>query len=129
MSIMRISTIAAIIVLTGLAGFHLLLALGFPLGTASWGGKQRILPPGLRVASFASTGVIIFAILIVLEKSGLISILDSPVFIDYSTWALCALFGLSTIGNMASISRMEKKIMIPVASILFLAFFAIAVSS
>ncbi len=108
---MYITQVSAIVATTGFVGmtvFQLLLALGFPLGKASWGGKHKILPFRLRIANFVSTGVFVFATLIVLEKTEFITFLNNKSIVNYSTWGLAVLFGLSTIGNLASTSKIEK---------------------
>ncbi len=79
MNITQVLAIIASIGLIGLIGFQILLALGFPLGKASWGGKHVILPLKLRIASFISTGLLAFATLVVLEKANFISFLTIQV--------------------------------------------------
>jgi len=129
MPITQISAIVATVVFIGMGVFQLLLATGFPLGKAAWGGKYSKLPMKLRVASLISMGVFIFAALIVLEKTGFISIFDGHNIIDYIFWGITVLFGFSAAGNLASKSILEKRIMTPIALILFLSCLVIAVFS
>ncbi len=79
MTLDQIAAINAAVGFAGLAVFQLLLAMGLPLGGAAWGGKYIRLPNKLRIASLISMGVLVLASLIVLEKSGWIKILNSPI--------------------------------------------------
>ncbi len=129
MDILKVFSIIAIIGFAGIAVFQFLLALGFPLGRASWGGKYTALPVKLRIASFVSIGVLVFGILVILEKANFITLMNSPRLVSFSCWGLTILFGLSTIGNINSKSKLEKQIMTPIASILFLSCLAVSVLS
>lgn len=127
---MNITQILAIIATTGFVGmtvFQILLALGFPLGKLSWGGKYTILPFKFRIASFVSAGIFIFAAFIVLEKTEFILFFNNKNLVNYSLWGLTIIFGLSTIGNLTSKSNIEKQIMTPVALTLFLSCLLIAI--
>jgi hypothetical protein len=129
---MHLSQIFAIIAgfgFIGLTVFQILLVLGFPLGKASWGGKHLILPLKLRIASSVSIGLLVFATLVVLEKTKFIAVFKNPSFVSYSIWGLTALFGLSTFGNISSSSKIEKLIMIPTALVLFLSCLVISLFS
>jgi hypothetical protein len=119
MTLVQIATPIATIGFSGMAIFQLLLALGLPLGKAAWGGKYRIVPSRLRIASLISAVIFIIGVLVVLEKSGFITIFNSPNFVGYTIWGLTVLFGFSAASNLASTSKLEKRIMTPVALILF----------
>ena len=71
--ITQIAAIVAAIGFFGLLCFQILLALGFPLGKAAWGGKYKKLPPGFRIASLFSAGIMVFASIFVLEKAAMFS--------------------------------------------------------
>ena len=67
----RIAAIAAAVGFLGLAAFQGALALGAPLGRASWGGAyDGQLPMALRIASGVAVVVYVLAALIVLGRGG-----------------------------------------------------------
>ena len=106
--------------LSGLVIFQLLLAAGFPLGKWAWGGKHKKLPAGLRFASALSVPILLFGIIVLLEKAQLIHVFGKPQLVDYSIWLFAALFGLSILGNLNSESEAERKMGTPIA--LFLCY-------
>lgn len=110
----------AAVELLGLACFQAVLACGVPLGRLAWGGMHTRFPIGLRIASLASAAICALGALCVLERAGVVSIFDRPDAIRVVVWALTVLFGLSTIGNLASKSVWERRVMTPVAATLAL---------
>lgn len=101
--------------------FQVLLSMGFSLGDYAWGGKHKILPKKLRIASGVSAVVLLPAIvsLPVLEFSS-----SMPVAMNlYVVLTFTVLFLLSFIGNMASPNPKEKVIMIPLRSHFFCVIF------
>lgn len=65
------AALAAGVGFLGLAAFQAALALGAPLGRASWGGVyEGQLPRGLRIVSGVAVGVHALAALIVLGRGG-----------------------------------------------------------
>ena len=109
----------AYVLLGALAVFQIALAAGAPLGHLAWGGKYRVLPRGLRIASAVS--VLVYA-LFAWIISGAVSSLDR--FGDYipdkppGIWVLTAYFGLGVVVNLVSRSRPERLVMTPVAAVL-----------
>ena len=125
-----ISHIAAIVAVSGFAGmacFQILLALGLPLGMAAWGGRYRILPKGLRWASLGAVGIFIFGALCVLEKAQVVSVLNWADGAAVVVWVLAVFFSLNVLGNIFSKSKYERYIMTPVALILSLMCFIVAI--
>lgn len=118
-SITETAVVICIIIFSIMFMFQLLLAFGAPLGNLAWGGKYKILPLSLRIGSFISALIFVFAGIIMLEKANLISFINSPAFVSISIWFFAVLFGLSSLGNIMSKSRLEKRIMTPVALIIF----------
>jgi hypothetical protein len=92
----------------------------------AWGGKHKILPTSLRIASFFSAGILVLLSLIVLERAGLATILNHDGVVRYGTWVMAGFFALNTLGNITSKSKWEKMIMTPVSSSLCIFCFIIA---
>ena len=115
--------IAAVFVTVGffaLMCFQILLALGFPYGQAAWGGKHAILPPRLRIASLFSAGIFVVASIFVLERVDILSVFNHSTTVTIVVWFIVAFLGLNTLGNLASRSKLEKRIMTPISLILAL---------
>ena len=128
-TITQVAAWIATIGFVGMISFQTLLALGFPLGQVACGGKYKKLPPGLRIASFLSVGIYAFGSICVLERAGILSVLNRPNVVTYAVWILVALFGLSAIGNLSSSSKWEKRIMIPYSVTLSLMCLIVAITA
>lgn len=114
-----------IVISGGMAIFQILLAMGAPLGNLAWGGFYKKLPMKLRISSFFSAIIFLLIIITVAEKLNLLYSFNSPKIIQYLLWFFFILFSLSTIANIFSQSKMEKRIMLPIAIILALSFLMI----
>lgn len=106
---MEIAAIVATILLAGLLVFQLALAGGAPWGAASWGGRHAgVLPTHLRVASLVA-GVVVYPLV-------LVTVLDGADLLDLGwpnpgpvmMWVITAFFGLGTLMNLVSPSRIER---------------------
>ena len=100
--------------------FQMLLALGFPLGIAAWGGEHKVLPGKLRLASVVSA--LIFGVahtMLLVYLTGNRWLTDA-----YPLFAL--IFLLSTFANINSKSRWERRVMVPAAVILYLSFLVLS---
>ena len=113
----------------GLMCFQILLALGFPYGKAAWGGKYIKLPSRLRIASLFSAGVFVVASLFVLERADVLSVFNSSTITTIAVWILVAFLGLNTLGNFASKSKPEKRIMTPISLTLTLLCLIVAITA
>ncbi len=129
MTITQIASWITIFGFFGLMCFQILLALGFPFGEAAWGGKHRILPPIFRFASLFAAAIFVFVSIIVLEKAGISSVFNNSTVVTYGIWVFTAFFGLNTISNFMSRSKLEKRIMTPVSLTLSLLCLVVAITS
>ena len=101
------AAIAAGVGLGAIAVFQLAIALGAPLGEASWGGTHRgVLPPNLRAASAVAVLVWSFAALVSLGRAGLGPLSGS--WLDVAAWVVVGILALGAIMNAASSSRWER---------------------
>ena len=125
----QIAALTAAIGFFGIMCFQILLALGFPFGQAAWGGKYKRLPPGFRIASLFSAGIMAFASIIVLEKAAIFSAINNSTVVTTGVWIFTAFLGLNTISNFISRSKWEKRIMTPVSLILSLLCLTVALTS
>jgi hypothetical protein len=125
-----ISMILAIIVaiiFTGLALFQLLLVLGLPYGKLAFGGKYDKLPANLRINSLIAIGIFIFGIIIVLERSEIITIFTNIVVSGIAIWVYAGYLAFNTFLNLLSKSKSEKLIMTPISLLSSTCCFIIAI--
>jgi len=122
MNFIQIILLIAAVLTGALALFQLLLAAGLPLGRFAWGGQNIRLPKQLRIFSSISSILLVYASIVVLERSEIINIIDNKAIIAISSGIFVFIFGLSTLGNLTSKSKSEKKVMTPIAIYLVVAF-------
>jgi hypothetical protein len=115
--VIMVAAVVAYVLLAALAGFQIALAAGAPLGRLAWGGKNRVLPRGLRIGSVVS--VVLYALFAWLISAAVARATDVG---DYAAhpgiWILTAYFGIGVLANLASRSRPERFVMTPVAALL-----------
>ena len=106
---MELAAIVATTLLGILVVFQLALAGGAAWGAASWGGRHSgVLPTHLRVASLVA-GAVIYPLVI-------ITVLDGADLLDLgwpnpgplTMWVIAGFFGLGTLMNLVSPSRIER---------------------
>jgi hypothetical protein len=115
-----------VLVLAGMiAVLQLLLAAGLPLGEFAWGGRHRVLPPRLRLASLASIPVLALAAWVALARADMMPPGSDPIAIRLAVWAFAGFFALNTLANLMSESQTERYGMTPPALVLVLCFVAL----
>lgn len=115
------------LLLTALIIFQLFLAAGKPWGEYAWGGQYRVLPNSFRVGSVVSSIILVYAMLVMLNGTGLVHFLPEKLTHD-SLVVFFVLFGLSALGNSVSKSEKERKTMTFPAILLFLSVFTVMAS-
>ena len=85
-----------------------LVACGLPLGEFTMGGQHKILPKKFRVMAVISVAIQIFAMIIILQAGGFISLWLSFKVTKYICFFFAVYLFLNTIMNMISKSRKEK---------------------
>ena len=85
-----------------------LVACGLPLGEFTMGGQYKILPKKLRVVAVISVAIQIFAMIIILQAGGFISLWFPFKVTKYICFFFAVYLSLNTIMNMISKSRKEK---------------------
>ena len=107
--------------------FQIVLASGKPLGEYAWDGFNKELPDSLRKASSVSAIILIIGILSLLSLN-YISLIPEGVS-AYSVAGFALMFMFSILGNLKSVSKKEKILMIPASVVLFLCYFTAAYSA
>lgn len=96
--------------------------LGFPLGEFSMGGKYKIMPTKLRIATGISFLIQLFAIVVILQSGGFMALWFSEKITKYICFFFAGYLLLNTVMNLLSTSKKEKYFATPlsiVASICF----------
>ena len=109
-----------------IATMTILVACGLPLGEFTMGGQHKVLPKNLRVAAVISVAVQIFAMIIILQAGGFISLWFSFKVTKYICFFFAAYLSLNTIMNMISKSRKERFVMTPLSLIAGICFWITA---
>ena len=106
--------------------FQLALTLGAPWGEASMGGKFKgKYPPKMRVVSLVNSLVLVFLLLVVLIRSGVLY----PEFqtrTQFTFWFVLGFTALSTVMNWITPSKIEKYIWGPVTTLQLVCILVIA---
>jgi len=103
-----------------------LVACGLPLGEFTMGGQHKILPKKFRVMAVISVVIQIFAMIIILQAGGFISLWLPFTVTKYICLFFAAYLTLNTIMNMISKSKKEKYVMTPISLIAGICFWITA---
>ena len=104
------------------AMFQLALALGAPMGEYAFGGRNSGKLPTLFRALSAGSFLVLIAIAgHYLSVMGVLPSLLDAHGRAYSLWALTGFYALTLIGNLASKSKAERKMFVPITSAMFVA--------
>ena len=108
------SVIGAIIFIV-IAIMNVFVALGFPLGEFTMGGKYRILPKQLRIISVFNLVIQLFAIIIILQMGGYIRLWFSFKITKYICCFFAIYLSFNSIMNLFSKSKKERYVMTPLS--------------
>ena len=103
-----------------------LVACDLPLGEFTMGGQHKILPKKFRVMAVISVAIQVFAMVIILQAGGFISMWLSFKVTKYICFFFAVYLSLNTIMNMISKSRKEKYVMTPLSLIAGICFWITA---
>ena len=107
--------------------FQLLLAAGMPWGSAAMGGKYPgKLPPAMRVTALVQIVILLLFAFIVLSAAQ-ISFPEWTSFSASAVWFVVVFFVISTFLNLITRSVWERQIWAPVAVILLITSFIVAI--
>ncbi len=96
---------------------YVLLVLGLPLGEYAMGGKYRVLPSQMRVATAISVVIQLFAILVLLQLGEILSIGLPENIAKGVGYFFGAYLVLNTLMNAVSKSKKERLVMTPLSAI------------
>lgn len=123
----QLLAVLASVTLGILALLHVAMVFGAPFGRMAWGGKHRVLPARLRVASgFAVLGCIASSI-VMLSHVGLLSLVHGT-WLVVTSWAVCVYFAVGAVRNAVSKSKSERYTMSVVNLLLAVCALVVALS-
>ena len=115
-----------LLILFGLAIFQLMLIVGKPLGDFAWGGRYKVLPKKLRIASIFSIFLYSLFALFLASATGIIEIISSKPIINIGMWIFTTYFIFGVFMNAISRNKKERMMMTPVALCLAVIFCTIS---
>ncbi|MFP4548526.1 MAG: hypothetical protein ACLFQM_10365 [Fidelibacterota bacterium] len=113
----KIATYGLLIIFSITLVFHLLIVMGLLPCNMIWGGRLESRPQLLLFELFSIAVTLLF-FWVVLAKSELVRFSLSPGLSKGVLWAMVVLFALNTVGNLLSLSSLEKILFTPVTIIL-----------
>lgn len=113
------------LVLLALTIFQIALISGKPYGEYAWGGRHKVLPRNLRIGSVSSIVLYVLFGYLLLAGAGIVPTGLSESVITIGLAAVTGYAFLGVIINGISTSEKERKIMIPVSFVLFVAFLVV----
>ena len=125
-----LAAVVCVVLLLGLSVLQAGLVLGAPWGAVVLGGRHPgVLPPGLRLVSAVTLVGYLFGIAVVLGGQGAGPLAGwSDAVLTGILWALAAITALSALGNLAGGSRIEKRVMAPIALVMAACFAVLALA-
>jgi len=118
-----------LLILLGLTIFQILLIIGKPLGDYAWGGKYKILPKGLRIASVSSIGLYVLFAVFLVSTAGIANIITSQSALNTGMRIFTGYFSLGILLNAISRNKKERMVMTPVVTLLAIVFLLITLNS
>jgi hypothetical protein len=106
------------VVLAALAVFQVSLIAGAPLGEYAWGGRQKVLPPRLRVGSAVSVALYAVFALVALATARAVDLFPGTPVIEVAMWVIAVYLLLGVAMNAISRSAKERLVMTPTALVL-----------
>lgn len=126
---MNVTVIAALVfalVAGGVVAFQLALALGAPWGRYAMGGAfPGRFPPPMRVAAVIQAILIAFLAVAVLSAAGLV-MPDLAAAAPWLVWVAVLVSALAVVLNAISRSAGERRIWVPVATVLLISSLMVA---
>lgn len=104
----------------------ILVACGAPLGEFTMGGKYKVLPKELRIMAIVSFFIQLFAIIIILQTGGFLTLWFSEKVTKYICIFFAVYLSLNTIANFFSKSKKEKYFATPLSIVAAICFWITA---
>ncbi len=113
--------------LGGLAVFHVLLLMRVLPADIAWGGRANEASGSFLVLELVGLAVIALFALLVAAKIGYVKVSRLRPLVSVGTWLMFGYFTLNILGNLVSMSGLERAVFTPVSVVLSLLSFRLAV--
>jgi hypothetical protein len=110
----NVATVLFIVVML----IQLLLAAGILPVSMAWGGRQSELTLGLRIGSIVAVVILGFFLYVIRARAGLIGNSPPTTAIKVFSWVITAFMVLNTLGNLTSVSNIERLVFTPITLLL-----------
>jgi hypothetical protein len=105
--------ITSAVLVVGVAGFQAALALGLPLGDATFGGKARteagVLQGVFRPLAAAQAALLLVIAWVVLARAGVVGFpLFGDAFLAWGIWVIVGFLALNTLANFTAPHPVER---------------------
>jgi hypothetical protein len=115
-STVQLAAISASVLIALVAIFQVALALGLPLGEATFGGAaptiDGVLSTGFRVIALVNAVILIGFAWVILARADLLSSnVIGDRFLFWAAWGIVAFLVLNTIGNLSASHPFERYVM------------------
>ena len=112
------------VLLLGVAVLQTALALGAPYGGVSWGGRRKgKLPWHLRIASAIAVPLLVGFAYVILARAGVFGVSEARV----PAFVVAAVLTLNAVGNFASRSFVERWVLGPLAIVVAVCAWLVAI--
>ncbi len=105
-----------------------LAACGVPLGEFTMGGKYKVLPKQLRIMALFAIIIQMFAIIIILQTGGFLTLWFSEVVTKYICIFYAVYLSINTVMNFLSNSKKEKYFATPLSIVAAICFWITALN-
>ncbi len=96
----RTAGFTLVVLLGGVILFQILMLVGYPLQRAMGGGPWDAPAPAMVIASFVASLILLFAMGVVLEKLGIVRLIQRRRVVNGLLWLMAAYFLLSAVGTL-----------------------------
>lgn len=104
-----------------------LVACGLPLGEFTMGGRYKVLPKQFRAMAILSFIIQVFAIILILQAGGFLTLWFSQKITKYICIFFAAYLTLNTVLNLLSNSKKEKYFSTPLSALAAVCFWITAI--
>jgi hypothetical protein len=128
MSFAYVAAVIFAVVIVGVVGFQIALALGAPWGAYAMAGKfPGRFPPAMRVGAVVQAALLGLLAVVVLSRAGII--VPSWSSVSWPIWVVVAFTAVSTLLNAISPSAGERRIWVPATVVLLATSLVVALTA
>ena len=116
----------ALLMLLGMAIFHVFLIFGAPFGDFLWSNKHKVLPLKLRLVSILYVAIYAFVALFLASKMGMVNSITDPLVVTVGMWIFAGCLAVASAISFILPNEKRQSVMGPCYFSLAVAFLYIA---